>query len=81
MNVKWPLKDMAVGDVASIHGVAVGKAKNYIQRYMYVSGKKFVSQRRKDKAGAEFLVVLRLNDDGTEPAPTGTKHVMEADRG
>jgi len=78
MNMKWPLKDMEVGDVATVRGVPIGKAKNYIQRYMYVSGKRFVSQRRKDREGGEFLLVLRLNDDGTEPALTGAKHSMEA---
>jgi hypothetical protein len=78
MQRKWPLKDMEVGDVALIRGVPIGRAKAYINTYGYNSGWRFVSQRRKDREGGEFLLVLRLNDDGTEPALTGAKHIMEA---
>jgi hypothetical protein len=77
MKLKWPLKDMAVGDVALIRGVPIGKAKNYLNTYAYISGKRFASAR-KDGATGEYLVVLRLSDDGSEPALTGTKHRMEA---
>jgi len=76
MKLKWPFKDMAVGDVAIIRGVPIGKAKNYLYTYTYISGKRFTSVRKESA-----LVVLRLSDDGSEPALTGTKHRMEVGNG
>jgi hypothetical protein len=80
MKLKWPFKDMAVGDVAIIRGVPIGKAKNYLYTYTYISGKRFTSAR-KESATGDYLVVLRLSDNGSEPALTGTKHRMEVGNG
>jgi hypothetical protein len=76
MRLNWPLKDMNVGDAAIIRGVPIGRAKQYIYLYSYQSGKKFISRRKTGADGATYLAVLRVNDDGTEPAPTGVKYRM-----
>jgi hypothetical protein len=66
MSLKWPLKLMEVGDFAVISGLPVGRVKQYLCTYAYISGRKFVSKRR-TVDGRDAVLVRRLHDDGEAP--------------
>lgn len=67
MNLKWPMKNMRVGDFAVISNATLERVKAYCATYSGKTGTKYECKRRDDEHGNKYIFVWRINDDGTRP--------------